>query len=160
IYYVLFSKKRTDNTHFCRMQAYFDHDASTPLYPEVRKAMTKTMQENVDNPSSIHEHGRQAKTRVEKARKKIAGLLKAYTSKIFFTSGGTEADNMAIVRSMTDLGITHAITSPLEHHAVLHTVEDLAQRGIIQLDFVRVDEQGNVDLDHLRELLSQNPRTF
>ena len=142
------------------MQVYFDNAATTPLDPEVIKVMTEIMQEHFGNPSSIHAHGRQAKTIVEKARKTVAGLLKASPSEIFFTSGGTEADNMAIVRSITDLGITHAITSPLEHHAVLHTLEDLAQRGVIQLDFVQVDERGRVDLDHLQALLYQNPRTF
>lgn len=142
------------------MQVYFDNAATTPLDPDVIKVMTETMQEHFGNPSSIHAHGRQAKTIVEKARKTVASLLKASPSEIFFTSGGTEADNMAIVRSITDLGIKHAVTSPLEHHAVLHTLEDLEQRGIIHLDFVRVDNQGNVDTEHLRELLSQNPRTF
>lgn len=142
------------------MQVYFDNAATTPLDPEVVKVMTETMQEHFGNPSSIHAHGRQAKTIVEKARKIVAGLLKASPSEIFFTSGGTEADNMAIVRSITDLKITHVITSPLEHHAVLHTLEDLEQRGVIHLDFVRVDKRGNLDLEHLRELLAQNPRTF
>ncbi len=142
------------------MQVYFDNAATTPLEPEVIKVMTATMQENFGNPSSIHAHGRQVKTIVEKARKTVAGLLKASPSEIFFTSGGTEADNMAIVRSIVDLGITHAITSPLEHHAVLHTLEEQEKRGHIQLDLVRIDEQGNVDLEHLRELLTKNPRTF
>lgn len=142
------------------MQIYFDNAATTPMDPEVIQAMTETMHTHYGNPSSIHAHGRQAKTIVEKARKTVAGLLKASPAEIFFTSGGTEADNMAIVRSVTDLGITHVITSPLEHHAVLHTVEDLAARGAIKLDFVRTDERGNVDMDHLRELLSQNPRTL
>lgn len=142
------------------MQVYFDNAATTPLDPEVTKVMVEAMQEHFGNPSSIHAHGRQAKTIIEKARKTVAGLLKASPSEIFFTSGGTEADNMAIVRSIADLGITHAITSALEHHAVLHTMEDLAQQGIIQLDFVHVDGKGNVDVDHLRELLSQNPRTL
>ena len=142
------------------MQVYFDNAATTPLDPDVIKVMTETMQEHFGNPSSIHAHGRQAKTIVEKARKTVASLLKTSPSEIFFTSGGTEADNMAIVRSITDLGIKHAVTSSLEHHAVLHTLEDLEQRGIIHLDFVRVDNQGNVDTEHLRELLSQNPRTF
>lgn len=142
------------------MQVYFDNAATTPLEPEVIKIMTATMEENFGNPSSIHAHGRQVKTIVEKARKTIASLLNASPSEIFFTSGGTEADNMAIVRSIVDLGITHAITSPLEHHAVLHTLEEQEKRGHIHLDLVRIDEQGNVDLTHLRELLANNPRTF
>ncbi|WP_437922028.1 cysteine desulfurase family protein [Sphingobacterium sp. LRF_L2] len=142
------------------MQVYFDNAATTPLEPEVIRVMTETMQENFGNPSSIHSHGRQVKTIVEKARKTIANLLKASPSEIFFTSGGTEADNMAIVRSILDLGITHAITSPIEHHAVLHTLEEQEKRGLIHLDIIHIDEHGNIDLEHLRELLSQNPRTF
>ncbi|WDF67872.1 cysteine desulfurase family protein [Sphingobacterium oryzagri] len=142
------------------MQVYFDNAATTPLEPEVIKVMTEAMQESFGNPSSIHAHGRQVKTIVEKARKTLAALLKASPSEIFFTSGGTEADNMAIVRSIIDLGITHAITSPLEHHAVLHTLEEQEKRGHIQLSLVRIDEQGNVDLAHLRELLANHPRTF
>ena len=142
------------------MQIYFDNAATTPMDPEVIDAMTATMREHFGNPSSIHAHGRQAKTIVEKARKTIAALLKASPSEIFFTSGGTEADNMAIVRSINDLEISHAITSPLEHHAVLHTLEELAQQGKIRLDYVRVDPQGCIDMAHLRELLEKNPRSF
>lgn len=142
------------------MKVYLDNAATTPLAPEVINVMTAAMQENYGNPSSIHAHGREVKTIVEKARKSIAHLLKASPSEIFFTSGGTEADNMAIVRSIMDLGITHAITSPIEHHAVLHTLEEQEKLGAIQLDFVRIDENGNPDLAHLRELLAKNPRTF
>jgi cysteine desulfurase len=142
------------------MQVYFDNAATTPLDPEVINVMTETMHEHFGNPSSIHAHGRQVKTIVEKARKTVAGLLKASPSEIFFTSGGTEADNMAIVRSVIDLGITYAVTSPLEHHAVLHTLEAQEKQGHIKLSFVRIDEKGNVDLDHLRELLAQGPRAF
>ncbi|TYP96127.1 cysteine desulfurase [Sphingobacterium allocomposti] len=142
------------------MQVYFDNAATTPLDPEVINVMTETMHEHFGNPSSIHAHGRQVKTIVEKARKTVAGLLKASPSEIFFTSGGTEADNMAIVRSVIDLGITYAVTSPLEHHAVLHTLEAQEKQGHIKLSFVRIDEKGNIDLDHLRELLAQGPRAF
>ncbi|QBQ40143.1 cysteine desulfurase family protein [Sphingobacterium psychroaquaticum] len=142
------------------MKVYLDNAATTPLDPEVIKVMTETMQENYGNPSSIHAHGRQVKTIVEKARKTVAHLLKASPAEIFFTSGGTEADNMAIVRSIMDLGIKHAITSPVEHHAVLHTLEEQEKLGNITLNLVRVDAEGNVDLAHLRELLAENPRTF
>ncbi|MFD1768229.1 cysteine desulfurase family protein [Sphingobacterium suaedae] len=142
------------------MQVYFDNAATTPLEPEVIGVMTAAMRENFGNPSSIHTHGRQVKTIIEKARRMIAGLLKASPSEIFFTSGGTEADNMAIVRSIIDLGITHAVTSPIEHHAVLHTLEEQEKRGLINLSYVRLDERGNIDLDHLQELLENSPRTF
>lgn len=142
------------------MQIYFDNAATTPLDPEVIKVMVETMQENFGNPSSIHSHGRQVKTIVEKARKTVSALLKTSPSEIFFTSGGTEADNMAIVRSIVDLGIKHAISSPIEHHAVLHTLEELEKAGQIHLQLLRVDEKGNVDLNQLEELLAQQPRTF
>ncbi len=142
------------------MHIYLDNAATTPLDPEVIEVMVQTMQNEYGNPSSIHSHGRQAKTIVEKARKTIAQLLNAAPAEIFFTSGGTEADNMAIVRSIEAFGITHAITSPIEHHAVLHTLEELAKTGKIHLDLLRVDDKGNIDLTHLEELLAHNPRTL
>lgn len=142
------------------MHIYLDNAATTPLDPEVIEVMVQTMQNEYGNPSSIHSHGRQAKTIVEKARKTIAQLLNAAPAEIFFTSGGTEADNMAIVRSIEAFGITHAITSPIEHHAVLHTLEELAKTGKIHLDLLRVDDKGNIDLGHLEELLANNPRTL
>src|SRR5690606_12950567 len=119
-----------------------------------------TMENEFGNPSSIHAHGRRIKTAVEKARKTIAGLLNASPSEIFFTSGGTEADNTAIMRGIIDNGITHAITSPLEHHAVLHTLEEMEKNGTIRLSVLRVDERGNVDLQQLEDLLKANPRSF
>lgn len=142
------------------MHVYLDNAATTPLDPEVLEVMVETMKNDFGNPSSIHSHGRQVKTIIEKARKTIANLLHASPSEIFFTSGGTEADNMAIVRSIEDFGITHAITSPIEHHAVLHTLEELEKTGKIHLDFLHLDGQGNVDLSHLEALLVTNPRTF
>ncbi|GGH15926.1 cysteine desulfurase [Sphingobacterium alkalisoli] len=142
------------------MHVYLDNAATTPLDPEVLEIMVETMKNDFGNPSSIHAHGRQVKTIIEKARKTIAGLLHASPSEIFFTSGGTEADNMAIVRSIEDFGITHAITSPIEHHAVLHTLEELEKIGKIHLDFLQLDEKGNIDLSHLESLLATNPRTF
>ncbi|SJN30462.1 cysteine desulfurase family protein [Sphingobacterium sp. JB170] len=142
------------------MQVYFDNAATTPLDPQVIKAMTETMEKDFGNPSSIHAHGRQGKTIIEKARKVVASLLKASPSEIFFTSGGTEADNMAIVRSIADLQLSHAITSPLEHHAVLHTLEEQQKRGLIKLSFVKIDSDGNINLNHLRELLHNSPRSL
>jgi len=142
------------------MQVYFDNAATTALDKEVIEVMVQTLNENFGNPSSIHAHGREMKTIVEKARRSVAKLLNASPSEIFFTSGGTEADNMAIVRSIEAYNISHAISSPLEHHAVLHTLEELEKSGKIHLDLLRVDEKGNVDLTHLEELLSANPKTF
>lgn len=142
------------------MHIYLDNAATTPIDPEVIEVMVGAMRNEYGNPSSIHSHGRQAKTIVEKARKAIANLLHASPAEIFFTSGGTEADNMAIVRSIEAYRITHAITSPIEHHAVLHTLEELAKNGKIKLDLLRLDKQGNIDLSHLQELLAKNPRTL
>ncbi len=142
------------------MQVYFDNAATTALDPEVIKVMIDVMENNFGNPSSIHSHGRQVKTIVEKARKTIANLFHVSPAEIFFTSGGTEADNMAIVRSITDFGITHAITSPIEHHAVLHTLEELQKAGKVHLDLLEVDEKGNLNINQLVELLNSNPRTF
>jgi cysteine desulfurase len=97
---------------------------------------------------------------IEKSRKSIASLLNAAPAEIFFTSGGTEANNMALTRTIADLGITHAITAPTEHHAVLHTLEVLAHEGKIKLSIVNLDEKGAVDLNHLEELLSNNSRSL
>jgi len=142
------------------MQVYLDNAATTALDPEVIKVMVDTMAYSFGNPSSIHAHGRQVKTVVEKARKTVAGLLNVAPSEIFFTSGGTEADNTAIVRGIIDHGISHAITSPLEHHAVLHTLEALEKSGTVRLSLLDVDEKGRVDLHQLEQLLKANPRSF
>lgn len=142
------------------MQIYLDNAATTPIDPEVVEVMVETMQNDFGNPSSIHAHGRQAKTIVEKARKTIAHLLHTSPSEIFFTSGGTEADNMAITRSVEDLGVQHAISSSIEHHAVLHTLEELEKAGKLTLHFVQIDEKGEVDYSHLEELLEQYPKAL
>lgn len=142
------------------MQVYLDNAATTSIDPQVIDVMVEAMTNNYGNPSSIHGHGREVKTMVERARKTVANLLNASPSEIFFTSGGTEADNMAIVRSIEGFGITHAITSPLEHHAVLHTLEEMEKEGKVKLDLLRVNEKGVIDLDHLEEILANNPKTL
>ncbi|MDP5139963.1 MAG: aminotransferase class V-fold PLP-dependent enzyme, partial [Spirosomaceae bacterium] len=100
---------------------YLDNAATTPMDQQVIEAMLPIMTDNFGNPSSIHTHGRRVKSEVEKARKKVAELLNTSPSEIFFTSGGTEADNTAIRCSVEAFGLKHAITSRIEHHAVLHT---------------------------------------
>ena len=142
------------------MKVYLDNAATTPLDQEVIAAMIPVMEEGYGNPSSIHAFGREARSRVERARKNVAKHLNCSPGEIFFTSGGTEADNMAIRCSMNDLGINHAITTTLEHHAVGHTLEDMAQKGYIKLSYVNLDENGSVDLTHLEELLLNNDRSF
>jgi len=142
------------------MRVYLDNAATTPLDKEVIKEMCNVMENQFGNPSSIHAHGREVRSVVEKARKSIASLLNTSPAEIFFTSGGTEADNTAIRCGIIDHGITHAITSKIEHHAVLHTLEALASEGIIKLSLVNINEQGSIDLAHLEELLKTHPKTF
>ncbi|QJW89593.1 cysteine desulfurase [Spirosoma taeanense] len=139
---------------------YLDNAATTRLDPEVLEAMLPLMTEQYGNPSSIHSHGRTVRTAIERARKTVASLLNTSPAEIFFTSGGTEADNTAIRSSIETYGLTHAITSPLEHHAVLHTLEHLARQGTVRLSLVEVDERGHINLAHLEQLLLQNPRSL
>ncbi len=139
------------------MKIYFDNAATTPVDPKVVEAMMPYLTEVYGNPSSTHSHGRITKSALEKGRKKLATLLNASPSEIFFTSGGTEADNTAICCTIRSKGIKHAISSPLEHHAVLHTLENEEKQGHIKLSMVRVHENGNIDIDHLNELIRANP---
>ncbi|MFN8348299.1 MAG: cysteine desulfurase family protein [Spirosomataceae bacterium] len=141
-------------------RVYLDNAATTRIDSEVIEAMLPWITEQYGNPSSIHGHGRVVKSAIEQARKTVASLLNTSPSQIFFTSGGTEADNMAIVCSIEDYHLTHAITSPLEHHAVLHTLEYMAKLGKIKLSLVNIDEKGHVDLGHLEELLRSNSRSL
>ena len=135
---------------------YLDNAATTQLDPDVLDAMMPLMATQFGNPSSIHSHGRAARTAIEKARKAVASLLNTSPAEIFFTSGGTEADNTAIQCSIQTYGLTHAISSPLEHHAVLHTLQHLEKQGKLQLSLVNIDGKGHVDLAHLEDLLAQN----
>lgn len=139
---------------------YLDNAATTPLDPQVLEAMLPLMTEFFGNPSSIHSHGRKVKTLIEKARKQVADLLHTSPSEIFFTSGGTEADNTAIRSSIETYSLKHAVTSKLEHHAVLHTLEHLAHEGKIELSFVAIDENGHIQLDDLGQILASKPRSL
>ncbi|QKJ30561.1 cysteine desulfurase [Mucilaginibacter mali] len=142
------------------MRVYLDNAATTPMDPAVLKEMTQVMESQYGNPSSIHAHGREARSLIEKARKTVAGLLHTSPAEIFFTSGGTEADNTAIRCGITDLGLKFAITSKLEHHAVIHTLEAMEKNGLIDLKFVDVDSKGHVNYDQLEEMLQNQGRTF
>ncbi|HVD98548.1 MAG TPA: cysteine desulfurase family protein [Cytophagaceae bacterium] len=142
------------------MRVYFDNAATTPLDPQVMEAMMPYFQQHYGNPSSIHTHGREARAALDKARKTVANYLHAATSEIFFTSGGTEADNTAIISAIRSNGIRHAITSPLEHHAVLHTLEAMQKAGEIRLSKLALKEKGELDLVHLEKLLEENPSSF
>lgn len=142
------------------MRVYFDNAATTPVDKDVLKAMYEVMETQYGNPSSIHAHGREVRTIIEKARKTIASLLHASPAEFFFTSGGTEADNMAIRSGIIDHGIKHAITSRIEHHAVVHTLQALEKSGIIKLSYVNIDNKGNIDHAHLEKLLKSEERSF
>lgn len=142
------------------MKVYLDNAATTPMDDRVIDAMLPFMRTHYGNPSSVHSHGREVRSAIEKSRKKVAELLNASPSEIFFTSGGTEADNTAIVCGIETHGITHAITSPLEHHAVLHTLEVCAAKGLIKLSILDVNEKGELDLNQLEELLKSNPKSM
>jgi cysteine desulfurase len=142
------------------MRIYLDNAATTPIDPEVMKQMVQVMEGNYGNPSSIHAHGREARSLIEKSRKTIASLLHTSPAEIFFTSGGTEADNTAIRCGIIDHGLKHAITSCIEHHAVVHTLEAMQKSGVIKLSFVDVDSEGKVNYEHLEQLLQNNERSF
>ena len=142
------------------MSIYLDNAATTPIDPEVLDAMIPVMQKNFGNPSSIHSYGREIKAALETARKTVARLLHVSPSEIFFTSGGTEANNTALYCTIRDMDIHHVITSRIEHHAVLHTLEQLAKEGKIKVSYVNLDEKGKVILEHLEELLQKNERTL
>lgn len=134
------------------MNVYLDNAATTPLDPEVFEAMKPYLLHHFGNPSSTHAHGRKVRAAIESSRKKVAELLNCAPGEIIFTSGGTEAINTILTGVMHRHKPTLIITSPLEHHAVLHTLEHCANPDILR--YVNVDEKGNVDLDHLESLLS------
>lgn len=138
------------------MNIYLDNAATTPIHPEVIKSMIAVMQDEFGNPSSIHAHGRKVRAIIEDARRTVAGIVGCAPGEIFFTSGGTEADNMAIRKSVEDFGVKHIITSAIEHHAVLHTAEELANTGKVTLHLVNLLKNGHIDIAHLEELLATN----
>lgn len=142
------------------MKIYFDNAATTPLDKAVADEMYKVMCQDFGNPSSTHSHGRVVKTIIEEARKKVAQLLHCTPGEIFFTSGGTEADNMAIRKSVADKGVKNIISSPIEHHAVSHTIEELAHQGKVQMHLVNILPNGHINLTHLEELLAAHPNAL
>jgi cysteine desulfurase len=142
------------------MRVYLDNAATTALDPAVAEIMYETMKGTFGNPSSIHTQGREAKTLIERSRKTIAGLLGTAPAEIFFTSGGTEADNTALVSSVASLNIKRVLTSKLEHHAVLHTLQFLEKEGRIELFYVEHDQKGQIDLNDLETKLKDQPKTL
>ncbi len=133
---------------------YFDNAATTSLDPQVLEAMMPYLTEKFGNPSSIYSYGRETRLAIETARKTVAKILNAHPAEIFFTSGGTESSNTAINAAVHDLGCRHIITSSIEHHATLHTVENLYHRGEAALSYVKLLPDGHVDLEDLEQLLA------
>ncbi len=140
------------------MRVYFDNAATTPLDPDVAKAMYDVMISHYGNPSSIHQEGRQARTLIERARKAIAGYLNASPGEIFFTGGGTESDNMVIQCMVRDLGVNTIITSKIEHHAILHTVDLCHEKYGTEIKYVKLLPNGHIDWADLEKLLIESPK--
>ncbi len=136
---------------------YLDNAATTRVDPNVVVVMTDCLRKNYGNPSSIHSFGRKSRALIESSRRKIAKLINASPSEIFFTSGGTEADNMAIRGAVRDAGVKNVITSKIEHPAVLNTVINLEKQNKISLYYVDLKESGEIDLSHL-DLLLKNKK--
>ncbi len=135
---------------------YLDNAATTKIDSEVIEYMANSMSDNFGNPSSTHQHGRKAKTAVESARKNIANCFNVTASEIIFTAGGTEADNLILQNAVSNLDVTRIITSKIEHHAVLHTCHFLEKDSQVQIEYVKLDTNGQIDLDNLELLLANS----
>lgn len=140
------------------MNIYFDNAATTPLDPDVFEAMKPFFLQDFGNPSSTHAHGRRVRAAIESSRKTVAGLLNCTPGEIIFTSGGTEAINCILAGAVQAYTPSAIVTSRIEHHAVLHTVEQLARR--VKVEYVDLDDRGNINLNHLQQLLNENPRAL
>ena len=132
---------------------YLDNAATTPIKREVIDAMTACLEEHYGNPSSIHTEGRKVRALLEKARKTVAHAIGASLGEIFFTSGGTEANNMAIKCAVRDLGVRHIISSKLEHHCVLHSLDTMERTEGVQIHYADNDAIGKVDLNSIENIL-------
>ena len=142
------------------MNVYFDNAATTPMDKTVLEKMLPYLENGFGNPSSIHKKGREIKSVIEKCRSKIASLLSCEPGEIFFTSGGTEADNMFILNTSIEKKLDTIITSKLEHHAVLHCCEYLERSYKKNIKFVDSDDKGVIDLDHLESLMKSSPNSL
>ncbi|MDC1186785.1 cysteine desulfurase [Crocinitomicaceae bacterium] len=142
------------------MQVYLDNAATTPVAPEVVEAMIPILKEGFGNPSSSHFFGRQLKAQIETARRSIAKHINCSPAEIIFTSGGTEADNMAIAEAVNSLGVKRIVTTTIEHHAVGHTATSICDKNDIELVYVKIDEKGQVDMTDLKTILSDGKKTL
>ena len=134
---------------------YLDHNATTPLHPEVLEAMLPALRENFGNPSSVHSFGRTARVLLDEAREKVARLIGAHSSEIIFTSGGTEANNLALLGvSLKDKG-KNIITSKVEHPSVLNPCRQLEEQGI-EVFYLGVDRYGRIDINELDSKITES----
>ena len=134
---------------------YFDNAATTQIDLKVIEQMKSVMSDNFGNPNSTHSYGRSSRTLIEKARKTIANQFNASTSEIYFTSCGTESDNMVLISAVRDLNVKTIITSKVEHKAVLNVVKYLEETESIDLKYVNVSNDGLIDYDHPETLLKK-----
>jgi cysteine desulfurase len=142
------------------MKAYLDNAATTPIDPKVYEAMEPYLREYFGNPSSTHSFGREVRSAVERARKTIAEILNAAPGEIYFTSSGTEADNTFLTNQVRFNGIKHIITTPIEHHAVLHVAESLEKTDGIHIHYLTLDENGDIDYNEVADLLAKYPNAM
>ncbi|MFK7806349.1 MAG: cysteine desulfurase family protein [Saprospiraceae bacterium] len=140
------------------MRVYLDNAATTQLDPRVIEIMTQTMISTYGNPSSIHMEGRTARSVIEKARKKVAEMIGASVGEIFFTSAGTESNNMILNCAVRDLDVTRIISSKLEHHCILHTLDSIEEQNRAEVILLDTDEKGRPDLNQLNELLADQSK--
>ncbi len=142
------------------MRVYLDNSATTMVKPEITKEIVNVLENYFGNPSSVHGFGQEVKPILDKARQQVASLINANDKEIYFTSGGSEADNWAIKgaafanRSKGN----HIITSKIEHHAVLHTCEYLEKNHGFEVTYLDVDDKGFVNLEQLKQ--SIKPETI
>ena len=136
------------------VRIYFDNAATTSLDAPVLEAMMPYLTEKYGNPSSIYSYGRETRMAIENSRKTVAKILNAHPAEIFFTSGGTESSNTAILASVRDLGCRHIISSSIEHHAVSHTVTHVDNMDEVKVSYVKLLPDGHIDLEDLEKLLA------
>lgn len=139
-------------------QVYLDSAATTQIRDEVIDRMIYVMRYNFGNPSSTHHYGRTSKALIENSRKTIASYFNVSASEIFFTSGGTEVDNLVLRSAVRDLGITEIITSKIEHHAILHTIHELVKEFGISVKYVDLELDGHLKYHHLEQLLDASKK--
>ena len=142
------------------MNVYFDNAATTPLDKKVLEKMLPYMEQGYGNPSSIHKKGREIKSAIEKSRSKIAELLSCEPGEIFFTSGGTEADNMFLINTVIEKNIDTLITTKLEHHAVLHCCDYLSKVNKTKIRFVETNDKGDINYQDFEDALKSNKRSL